>query len=90
MWSLYTEAKTWRCRPSDLMGLAAGTVEAWSLDSAVGAWGRAVTEALESVTGKKPEMVRAGQERVLAKWLTAPGRPSMQQFRTPTVGEKKG
>jgi len=90
MWTLYRQAQTWRCRPSELVGLAPDSVEAYCLDSAVGSWGNAVTEALEAVEGKTRAMVQAGQQRVLERWLSAPDKPSLQTFRAPTVGARKG
>jgi hypothetical protein len=73
-----------------MAGLQAGTVEAFCLDSAVGSWGAAVTDALEGVTGKTKAMVQAGQQRVLERWLSMPGQRSQQTFRAPAVGQRKG
>lgn len=87
MWELFQKAKTFRSRPSELLGVSDAFV-AYCLDSAVYTFGRSLESELESIEGKSKQEIKRKQERVMNKWLDMPMR-----FRNPGVvgpGAKSG
>lgn len=79
MWELFQKAKTYKSRPSEMLGVT-DVYAAYCLDSAVYTFGRSLEAELESVDGKNKGEIKRKQERVLTKWLDMP-----QKFRNPGV-----
>jgi broad specificity phosphatase PhoE len=78
LWDLYQSAKTWKCRPSEIMNIQDDPFAAYCLDIACAEWGKAIENALGDVEGKTKKEVQRKSEQVLRKWLGLP-----QQFRDP-------
>lgn len=70
MWMLFVEAKTWRCRPSELLAIDDDYV-AYCLDQAVGYFGRELEHALEQAgSGAKDDNEAAWRRKVVIdRWL---------------------
>lgn len=71
-------------RPSELFGLDSDSIEAYCLDRAVGAYGNALSSALEASTEKckTTKEAEVAQMRVLRKWIPEAGGP---KFRDPAA-----
>lgn len=85
MWMLFVEAKTWNCRPSELMAIQDDYV-AYCLDQAVGHFGRTVEAELDKVEGKTAEERTHKRQRVLERFLDLEDqKPSRGQFADPAA-----
>lgn len=49
LWLLYQDSRTWRCRPSDLLGVE-DQYAAYCLDQATAVWGRHIEHELEEAS----------------------------------------
>lgn len=52
-WSLYLLAKTWQCRPSELLGLESGSYQAYTFDEAIAFYGNNLKHRLEEIEAPK-------------------------------------
>lgn len=77
MWEIYQTAKTWKCRPSDLLHIT-DAYTAYCVDGAVAEFGRALEGELSGVEGKNKKEVESKSKRIMRRWLDLP-----QQFREP-------
>lgn len=68
MWAIYKTAKTFSCRPSELLAID-DSYAAYCFDSAVGQFGRSLDAELASVEGKNKKELTTKTQRVLGKWL---------------------
>lgn len=68
MWQLFSLARTWKCRPSELMDVE-HPFDAYCLDNAVATFGNALTYELESVEAKTNDEAKNKRERIFNKWL---------------------
>lgn len=70
MWTLWLKAKAFRCLPSHLIGLTAGSYEAYCLDEAVWYLGSIIGNELEQAGQTKSKgagKMEAARKRVMAK-----------------------
>lgn len=65
---LFMDAKTWSCRPSDLLRIEDDYV-AYCLDQAVGHFGRVVENELQSVEAKTVEEANYKRRQILDQYL---------------------
>jgi hypothetical protein len=65
---LYVDAKTWNCRPSNLLAIEDDYV-AYCLDQAVGYLGRSIEAELGRVEAKSESEAEAKRQRVLERFL---------------------
>lgn len=82
-WKIYQQAKTWGCRPSQLLGID-NDYYAYCLDEVVATWGSHVTSELESIEGKNEKEVSAKRQRRLMELLNAPDEVRFRPMRKPT------
>lgn len=68
MWQIYNLAKTWNCRPSELLGLTSDW-DAYCLDNAVAAFGNHLTAELDGVEGKNKQEIERKRETILRRYL---------------------
>lgn len=80
LWQTYNLAKTWGCRPSELMGITSDWT-AFCFDRAVATFGNALQNELDSVEGKNNKTIRSKREQVLRKWI--PEARSTRRFKDP-------
>lgn len=71
-------SRAWKCRPSAVYGIEAGSFEAYAFDSAVTRWGLAFEGALSSAGGGSAKDPEAAQRTVIRRWL-----PSQRQYANP-------
>lgn len=84
VWALYRQSKAWATRPSEMLGVSDVYV-AYCIDSAVYAFGSALSAELDSIEGKSKEEIKRKRERLVTKWLDMP-----MKFRNPgMVGPKQ-
>jgi hypothetical protein len=69
LWNVYTTAKTYSCRPSELLGID-DTYVAYCLDNAVAEFGAYVSNELEKVEGKTAKSTSKKREAKLKQLLT--------------------
>lgn len=66
------DSRTWRCRPSELLGLEPGSYEAYCLDQAIGYLGTMVESELDRA-GHRPskgeKKTEAARKRIIAKYM---------------------
>lgn len=77
MWETYQTAKTFNCRPSELLCIE-DRYAAYCLDVACGEFGRSLENELSAVEGKNRKEMQAKSARIMARWMDQP-----QQFRSP-------
>lgn len=82
-WGLYQDAKTWGCRPSELLGIDE-PYPAYCFDQAIGAWGNHIISELEKIEDKNPKKVANKRRNRLMALLEAPAEQRFQSFRNPT------
>ena len=82
-WKIYQQAKTWGCRPSDLLNIE-NDYYAYCFDEAVATWGSYVTSELEKVEGKNDKEVSNKRHRRLLQLLQAPDQVRFRSLRNPT------
>lgn len=83
MWQAWKLSRTYRCRPSELLGVESGTIEALYLDRAVFAFGQRVDSAIEeAMKDKKGSQAEAAGRGALNRWL---GIKDDKAFRAPTA-----
>lgn len=63
------DAKTWNCRPSDLLGIEDEYV-AYCFDQACGYFGRALEAELEKVEAKTEAEGKQKRQRILDRYLS--------------------
>jgi hypothetical protein len=81
----FVDAKTWNCRPSDLLAITDDYV-AFCLDQAVGYFGRVVEADLEAVEGKTDAERNQKRDRVLQKYIgDKDEKPRRGQFADPAA-----
>jgi hypothetical protein len=81
----FVDAKTWNCRPSDLLAITDDYV-AFCLDQAVGYFGRVVEADLEAVEGKTDAERNQKRDRVLQKYIgNEDEKPRRGQFADPAA-----
>jgi hypothetical protein len=68
VWVLFVEAKTWNCRPSDLLAIEDDYV-AYCLDQAVGYLGRTIESELNKVEGKTEIETEQKRKIILDRFL---------------------
>lgn len=68
MWQLHNISKTYKCRPSELLGLG-NTHAAFTLDRACAIFGSALEEELNSVKGKKDTDIKRKRDQILRRWF---------------------
>jgi hypothetical protein len=69
-WNLYSQAREWRTRPSQLIGLVEGSYPAYCFDEAIYIWGNFVSSELDKVkAGKTEEATRVARVRRLNSLL---------------------
>lgn len=86
LWQMYTMAKTWSCRPSDLLGLQENSHTAFCFDRACAVFGNALKAELDAVEGKKKKEIERKREQILSKWFNSEARSTEAQpkkFRDP-------
>jgi hypothetical protein len=71
-------SQAWKCRPSAVYGIEAGSFEAYAFDSAVTRWGMAFEAALSNAGGGNAKDPEAAQRTVIRRWL-----PSQRQYANP-------
>jgi hypothetical protein len=81
MWDLYNLAKTWSCRPSQLLDIE-NSWDAFRIDDAVAVFGGAIELQLSNIDGKNMREIQKKQELALRRILA--GRDS-QKYRDPAV-----
>lgn len=86
MWNLYVEARTWRVRPSNLLGIR-DTYVAYCLDSAVHEYGVWVENELQKITHKDPQLAERNRKARLKAILS--GRSAAKQYADPADMFKK-
>lgn len=84
MWLLFVDAKTWGCRPSELMALDDDYL-AYCLDQAVGFIGRAIEAELDKVEAKNEAEGEHKRKRVLAKFFDEEDKPSRGLYADPAM-----
>lgn len=80
MWRMYGLAKTWGCRPSEL--LEADGWRAFCFDSAISVFGNHVSNELNAVEGKSTKETTRKREAVLRKYI--PEQAKARKFKDPT------
>lgn len=84
LWQTYQQAKFYRCRASELLGID-HPIAAYFLDRAVFAFGSALSAELESIEGENKSEIERKQLRVLEKWVPkavdASGKPATSKVR---------
>lgn len=80
------DAKTWNCRPSDLLAITDEYV-AFCVDQAIGYFGRVVEAELEAVEGKTDTERSQKRDRVLQRYIgeNDDEKPRRGQFADPTA-----
>ena len=68
LWSAYTLAKTWKCRPSELYDVE-DPYDAFRFDRAVAHFGDALSAELDKVEGKNNKEIEAKRLKILRKWI---------------------
>lgn len=68
LWQLFNLAKTWNCRPSQLINVQSDW-QAFCLDRAVATFGNALKAELESVEGKNAKAVERKRSQILGRWI---------------------
>lgn len=80
LWQLYGLAKTWGCRPSELVGIESDWV-AFCFDRAVATFGNALKSELDGVEGKDAKAIQRRREQILRIWI--PEAAAKRKFRDP-------
>lgn len=80
MWQIYNLAKTWNCRPSELLGIESDWT-AFCLDRAIATFGNALKGELEAVEGKNSKTIQAKRGQVLRNWI--PEARETRRFKDP-------
>lgn len=80
LWQMFNLAKTWTCRPSDLVNVQSDWT-AFCFDRAVATFGNALQAELDSVEGKNNKVIASKREQVLRKWI--PEARSTRKFKDP-------
>lgn len=80
MWQLWNLAKTWNCRPSELINIDSDWT-AFCFDRAIATFGNALNHELESVEGKNAKTVQSKREQVLRNWI--PEARETRKFKDP-------
>lgn len=73
MWRLHQTAKTYRCRPSDLLAIQ-DRFAAYCLDTSVAEFANTLEHELKGIEGKNKKEIGVKSQRLLAKWLDMPVR----------------
>lgn len=68
LWQTFNLAKTWNCRPSELIGLTSDW-QAFCFDRAVAAFGNPLEAELNAVEGKNKKTVERKREQILRRWI---------------------
>lgn len=86
MWLLFVDAKTWSCRPSELLNIEDDYV-AYCLDQAVGYFGRNLEAELEKAGSgaKNEEDAEWKRQRVLDNFLGEDDKPQRGLFADPAA-----
>lgn len=79
---LYLDAKTWSCRPSELLRLS-DAYTSYCLDSAVAYFGRSVEAELDGVEAKTAAEGKQKRMRVLNRFLSDDDKPQPGTFADP-------
>ena len=85
IWSLYQEAKTWKTRPSTLLGMEDAYL-AYCLDQAVSTFGNFVQNKIDSVEGKNKAEIERKTAQILGDILNLPDEKRFRSARPPTPG----
>lgn len=80
LWQLYNLAKTWGCRPSELLNLSSD-FDAYCLDNAVATFGNHLSAELESVEGKNKREMERKREAILRRYI--PQQAKARKFKDP-------
>ena len=78
------DAKTWNCRPSDLLNIENDYV-AYCLDQAVGYFGRTLQAELDSVDEKDEKTAEHKRRRILERYLGESDKPARGLFADPAT-----
>lgn len=73
MWQVFQTAKTFNCRPSELLDID-DPWTAYCLDSSIASYCNAAQNAVDSVEGKTDKETNRKRQRELDKWLGVPAR----------------
>jgi hypothetical protein len=84
MWQLHNISKTYKCRPSELVGLG-NTHAAFSLDRACAVFSSALEEELNEVEGKKKDQIKRKRDQILRRWFPE----AREEEKAPTTPERK-
>ena len=68
LWRLHNQAKTYNCRPSDLLGLE-DTHDRYCFDSAASLWGNVIESELNAVEGKNSKEIQNKRDSVLRRYI---------------------
>lgn len=80
LWRTYNLAKTWGCRPSELLGISSDWT-AYCFDSAVAVFGSHLSAELEDVEGKNKKEIQRKRETILRRYI--PEKTKAQKFKDP-------
>jgi hypothetical protein len=83
-WLLYTQAKTWSVRPSDLLNID-DWYTSYCLDQAIAYWGTFVETELDRIEGDKPKVVEQKRKAKLHELLGTEGETPSGQFADPAL-----
>jgi hypothetical protein len=81
---LFVDAKTWSCRPSELMALDDEYV-AYCFDQAVGYIGRSIEAELDKVEAKTPAEGEQKRKMIFAKFFDEVDKPTRGLYADPAM-----
>jgi len=85
---LWLESQALRVPPSSILGLEAGSYEAYCLDQAVWYFGSQVQNEVENAGQPKAKgqgKIESARKRTLNKYLNEPGKSTKGQFADPAL-----
>lgn len=83
-WLLFKDAKTWSCRPSNLMVIT-DPFAAYCFDQAIGVWGNSIEGQMDSQEGKTADETNRLRHGVLMRFLDGDEAPSKGRFADPAA-----
>jgi hypothetical protein len=85
LWTLYRDALTWNCRPSNLLAIEDAYL-AYCVDQACAYWGRSIQYELDQIDAKDNAEAEYKTQQILDRYLDEPDEaPKPGRFADPMI-----